>query len=174
MSYWNGHRWEAQSPPTAEVKSATPSRAKRVGVAVVEATLVTALTFGLIAGATFAGRGGGSHKGGGTSGGGTVELAPLVVDNNGDGLPDWGDVVTFNIATSASSPFVNLQCSQGGVLVLSGWKGYFAGSLDTNWNFGLSSGAWQGGAASCTAYLKVQNSRGSWTTLASTNFSAGG
>jgi hypothetical protein len=174
MSFWNGHRWEAQSPPTA-ADTPRESRAKRFGAAALEGALITALVFGLIAGTAFAAKGGGGRHGGGgnNTGGGTITLAPLVVDNNGDGLPEWGDVVTFNISASASAPFVNLQCFQGGVLVLTGWKGYFTGSLDTNWNFGLSSGAWQGGAASCTAYLKTQNSNGSWSSLASTSFSAG-
>jgi hypothetical protein len=168
---WNGKEGAAEAPPTKKA----PSRVKRLGATALEAGLVTALAFGLIAGSTFAARGGGgSHKGGGdTTGGGTITLAPLVVDNNGDGLPNWGDVVTFNISTSAGAPFVNLECSQNGAVVLVGWKGYFVGSLDTNWNFGLSSGAWQGGAASCTAYIKVQNSRGGWNTLGSTTFAAG-
>src|SRR4029079_18121043 len=159
---WNGKEWVAEAAP---IKKA-PSRVKRLGATALEAGLVTALAFGLIAGSTFAARGGGgSHKGGGDrTGGGTITLAPLVVDNNGDGLPNWGDVVTFNISTSAGAPFVNLECSQNGAVVLVGWKGYFVGSLDTNWNFGLSSGAWQGGAASRTAHTKVPNQRGRWAT----------
>jgi hypothetical protein len=176
MSFWNGREWVDERPAAAETKP--EGRAKHVAKAVLEASLITSLTFGLIAGSAFAGKptsngAGGKHGGGGSTGGGTIALAPLVVDNNGDGLPNWGDVVTFDISTSAGAPFVNLQCTQNSTVVLVGWKGYFVGSLDTNWNFGLSSGAWQSGAASCTAYLKVQNSRGGWTTLASTSFEAG-
>jgi hypothetical protein len=178
MSYWNGTQWVAEMPEMAEAPPVPerPSRAKRLAGALAEGALIAALTFGLIAGSAFAARGGGKggHGGGGsTTGGGTIALAPLVQDANGDGEPNWGDVVTFTITTSAGAPFVNLQCSQDGSVVLVGWKGYFEGSLDSNWNFGLSSGAWDGGAASCTAYLKVQNSRGTWTTLASTAFAAG-
>jgi hypothetical protein len=177
MSFWNGHQWEGVDTHPAAATSAKPeSRTKRLAAAALEGALITALTFGLIASTAFAGKGGThgrSGGGGGSTGSGTITLAPVVVDNNGDGLPNWGDVVTFNISTSAGAPFVNLQCSQNGAVVLVGWKGYFVGSLDTNWNFGLASGAWPGGAASCTAYLKIQNSNGSWTTLASTSFAAG-
>jgi hypothetical protein len=119
--------------------------------------------------------GGGKPGGGGsTAGGGTITLAPMVVDNNGNGTPNYGDVVTFNISTTATTtPYVNLVCSQNGDTVLIGWKGYWAGSLDTNWNFGLSSGAWPGGAADCVASVKMQTKRG-WSTLASTSFRVDG
>jgi hypothetical protein len=154
---------------------------KRLAAATLEAALITALTFGLIAGTAFAAKGGnggkgggGGHGGGSTTGGGTIALAPLVVDHNGNGTPNYTDVVTFNISTTATTtPYVNLVCSQGGSVVLIGWRGYWEGSLDTNWNFGLSSGAWPGGAADCTAYLKMQTKRG-WSTLASTSFRADG
>ena len=53
-----------------------------------------------------------------------------------------GDVVTFDISTSDPAPFVQVDCYQGGTMVLMGRKGYFESSLDSNWNFGLSSGAW--------------------------------
>jgi len=173
MSFWNGREWVAESPPAEDVKR--EGRAKHVAKAVLEAGLITALTFGLIAGSAFAAKptsgGGGRHGGGGTvSGGGTIALAPLVVDNNGNGTPNWNDVVTFQISTTATTqPYVNLVCSQNGTVVASGWKGYWDGSLDTNWNFGLSSGAWPGGAADCTAYLKMATSKG-WSTLASMGF----
>lgn len=171
MSYWDGTKWVADSPPVP--KSA--SRVKRIAAATLEASLVTALTFGLIASSAFAAKGGGGKPGGGgtTGGGASIALAPLVSDVNGDGLPNYRDVVTFNVSTGASQPFVNLECSQNGIVVLVGWKGYFEGSLDTTWNFGLSSGAWQGGDASCTAYVKVANRRG-WSTLGSTSFHARG
>jgi len=174
MSFWNGHHWGADTPPAADVKR--EGRAKHVAKAMLEAGLITALAFGLIAGSTFAakGGGGGHRSGGSTSGGGTIALAPLVVDKNGNGTPNYGDVVTFNISTTATTtPWVNLVCSQGGTTVLVGWKGYWAGSLDTNWNFGLASGAWPGGAADCVGYLKMDTSHG-YSTLASTSFHVDG
>ena len=116
--------------------------------------------------------GGGSGGGGGsTTGSSSISLAtPLVYDANGNGLPNVGDVVMFDVSTTATDqPFVNLQCFQNGVLVANGWKGYFEGSLDTTWGFGLGSGAWQGGAAECTAWVNMYTKQG-WKQLASTSF----
>ncbi len=170
MSFWNGSEWVANAPPAPK----PASRVRRVAAATLEAALITALTFGLIAGSAFAGKGGGGKPGGGGGGGGaTIALAPLVVDANSNGLPNHGDVVTFNISTSAGAPFVNLVCTQGGMTVLNGSHGYFDGSLDRTRDFGLDSGAWQGGDAECTAYLQVQNRRG-WSRLASTSFHVDG
>jgi hypothetical protein len=139
--------------------------------AIAEAAIIAMLVVGLMAGTAFAGQGGGHGKPTG-GGGGTISLAPLVVDNNGNGTPNYTDVVTFNISTTATTtPYVNLVCSQNGVLVASGWRGYWAGSLDTSWNFGLEAGTWPGGAADCTAYLKMQTKQG-WSILASTSFRA--
>jgi hypothetical protein len=147
------------------------TRTARLGLFAAAGAL--ALSLALVP-AAFAGKGGGGgHKGGGgTSGGsGTISLAlPLVMDVNGNGLPNWNDTVTFNISTAATSqPFVNLLCYQSGVSVSDGWRGYFAGSLDTNWNFTLSSGMWPGGAADCTAWLGMYTSQG-FQRLASTSF----
>jgi hypothetical protein len=131
---------------------------------------ITILVLGVVP-VALAGKGG-SHGGGGggtTTGGGTIALAPLVVDSNGNGLPNWGDVVTFNITTTVSAPYVNLQCFQNGALVANGWNGFFDGALNTTRNFGLSSGVWQSGAADCTAYLAQYTGKG-WQNLASTSF----
>jgi len=151
------------------------TRNARRGRTTLSAIAVGMLAAALVSGTAAAGKGGGHHGGGGTTtGGGTISLAPLVVDNNGNGLPNYTDVVTFNISTTATTtPYVNLVCTQNGVLVASGWRGYWAGSLDTSWNFGLESGAWPGGAADCTAYLKMQTKSG-WSILASTSFPVGG
>lgn len=165
MSFWDGTQWVAGEP-------ATPPRSSGVGRrligATAEAGLISVLIFGLIAGSAFAAKGGSpAHNSGG---GGTITLAPLVYDANGDGLPNWGDTVVFNVSTTATTqPYVNLRCFQNGVLVLSGWNGYFAGALNPNGNFGLASGAWQGGAADCTAWLDMSTKRG-WSQLASTSF----
>ena len=71
---------------------------------------------------------------------------PLVYDANGNGLPNVGDVVTFNISTTATDqPFVNLLCYQSGVLVAEGWEGYFEGALNNpSRNFTLASGKREG------------------------------
>ena len=76
---------------------------------------------------------------------GSINLAPLVYDTNGNGLPNYKDVLLFNVSTHGrhAQPWVNLRCYQNGVQVLNAWNGYFDGALNYNWNFGLASGAWQ-------------------------------
>ena len=153
-----------------------PTRDTRRGRTILSAIAVGLLAAAIVSGPALAARGGGGGpKGGGGSNGGTgtIALAPLVVDHNGNGLPNYTDVVTFNISTTATStPYVNLVCTQNGVLVANGWRGYWADSLDTTWNFGLEAGGWPGGAAECTAYLKMQTKQG-WSVLGSTSFGVG-
>ncbi len=134
--------------------------------------MVIAVVLLAFSGVASAAKGGNNTTGGATSGS-SISLAPLVADTNGDGLPSYGDVVTFNVSTTATTqPYVNLQCYQNGVLVLNGWNGYFAAALNSSWDFGLGSGAWQGGGADCTAWLDKYTKRG-WSKLASTNFHVG-
>src|SRR5207247_146415 len=108
----------------------------------------------------------GGKPGGGNSTGASGITGPVMVyDANGTGLPDHGDVVKFNVSTTATTaPFVNLQCFQNGVEVLNSWNAYYAGTLDPmGWDFGLASGVWQSGAANCTAWLVMYSRNGSWT-----------
>lgn len=141
--------------------------------ALAEGSLIALLVVGLMAGSVFAAKpaanGGGGHGkpgGGGTTGNGTITLAPMVTDVNGNGTPNWADVVTFNISTTATDqPWVNLVCTQNGLVVAQGWDGYFVGSI-TSRNFGLYSGYWTSGAADCTVYLTTPT----WSRLASTSF----
>lgn len=98
------------------------------------------------------GKGGGSNKPI-RGGSGTISGPILFTDQNGDGLPNWGDKIKFNVTSSGlSAASVNLKCSIGGSVVAQGLEGYFAGSLDDG-VFGLYSSAWTGGAADCTANL---------------------
>ena len=98
----------------------------------------------------------------------------MVTDNNGNGLPDWGDTVTFNVSTTATAtPNVSLTCSQNGTVVYGAVSGFFA-SYPWPWtqNMTLSSPSWTGGAASCVA--KLYYSTGTKTVyLASSSFTAG-
>jgi len=154
----------------------TRSVLTHAGEALFEGFLIALLVVGLMVGTTFAGGkggGGGGHgkpSGGSTGGSGTVSLVtPPVVDNNGDGLPNWHDVVRFNVSTtSTSTPYVNLYCYQNGSFVAGGSEGYFPGALDDG-NFGLYGGSWSGGAANCTAKLV----NGSGSVLGSTSFVVG-
>ena len=120
------------------------------------------------------GSGGGGKKpggGGGTATGGGSFALVMVSDGNGDGLPNWGDTITFNLTTSEPKPFVRVSCYQGG-LVYTGSVGYFA---DYPWtkDFVLSSMSWPSGAANCTAMLYTSFDGSSMTTLATMNFTAG-
>ena len=114
----------------------------------------------------------GKRGGGGASSPSSISMAtPLVYDQNGNGLVNYGDAVLFDISTtSTTQPWVNVKCSKGGAVVYNAWNGYFDGALNYNWYFGLASGAWQGGAADCTAYLDMANGRNGWTQLASMSF----
>jgi hypothetical protein len=102
------------------------------------------------------GKGGGKGGGGTTSGGGGGSLSLVMyADQNGNGLPNWGDTVTFNVSTTATTtPNVELKCFQNGSVVYGATAGFYDG-YPWPWtkNMNLSSGAWTGGAANCTAEL---------------------
>jgi hypothetical protein len=122
-------------------------------------------------------KGGGGGKpggGGGTTGGsGTLTLA-MVNDVNGNGLPNWGDSVTFNVSTTATTqPNVSLTCSQNGVVVYGATTGYYA-SYPWPWTqtMVLSSNSWQSGSAACTAKLYYFSGT-STINLSSISFTAG-
>lgn len=117
----------------------------------------------------------GSGKGGGKpSGTSSSSLAlVMVTDSNGNGQPNWGDQITFQVSTTATSePHVDLTCTQNGVVVYGATTGFYS-SYPWPWTqiMTLSSTAWQGGAANCTA--KLYYFAGSKTpTLATLNFTA--
>ena len=98
----------------------------------------------------------------------------MHADTNGNGLPDWGDTVTFNVSTTETTePHVDLTCSQNGVIVYWATTGYFESYLWPWTQFmTLSSTAWQGGAAECTAELYYFGGR-RMPVLASISFTAG-
>jgi hypothetical protein len=127
------------------------------------------LALALVPAALAAKGGGNKPSGGGTSGSSSISAPVMVTDTGTPGI-SWGDTVTFNVSTTATTtPFVNLLCYQNGVQVASGMKGFWDGSIDVNWNFGLSSPMWKSGAADCVASLTMQTKRG-WAQLASTSF----
>jgi hypothetical protein len=131
MSLWNGHRWEAQSPPAA-ADTPRESRAKRFGAAALEGALITALVFGLIAGTTFAakgsrGGGGGGHgHGGGGGGSATVAINPNPAaaysefSITGCGyVPNAG--VQFNLYTTTATSVWGDTADSSGCLHATGW-----------------------------------------------------
>jgi hypothetical protein len=136
---------------------------------VAHAAQISALVLALVlVPAALAAKGGKPGAGGGATGS-TIGLAPLVQDSNGDGMPNHADVVTFNVSTATTEPFVNVRCYRNGVLMLNTWQGYFDGALNTSRDFALSSGVWSSGAADCTASLN-RYARNKWNVLATTRF----
>ncbi len=133
--------------------------------------LVTALVAALVlVPAALAGKSGGS---GGSTGTPKSSLSlVLSYDANGDGLPNWGDTVTWNISTTAStSTQVSLTCYQGGTEVYYANASFYAGNPFAYMDYmPLKSGAWTGGAASCSAVLFYSSGKRT-ITLATSNFS---
>lgn len=116
---------------------------------------------------SYAAPNGNGKPGGSGIGSGSISLSlPPVTDNNIDGQPNWGDVVRFNISTTATQPRVKMVCSQNNVVVAQGAEAYYSGTLDDG-NFGLFSSTWTSGAADCVASLQQYSSkgRGSWIDL---------
>jgi hypothetical protein len=139
--------------------------------AVVEGALISLLVVGLMAGTAFAGRGGGKHGGGTTTGGGTVAVV-MLSDANGNGLPNWGDQITFSVSGAATStPSVQLDCRQSGTLVYAMSAGIYPDYPFTQ-TYTLRSDYWTGGAADCTATLYVA-SGGNNTILSTTKLTVG-
>jgi hypothetical protein len=89
----------------------------------------------------------------------------LVMQNdvNGNGVPNWGDSVTFNVSTTESWNQVNLTCSQDGVVV-------YGAVWPNTPTVTLSSTMWHAGAADCTAVVIAFDSK---KVLASLSFTAG-
>jgi len=107
--------------------------------------------------AAFAGKGGGKPSGGS----GTISLVVLSSSWT-DGLPHYGDTITFKVSDPATStPHLQLQCFQSGTMVYTSVTGYYAG-YPWPWtqNMTLSTAAWTGGGASCTATLYHFTARG--------------
>jgi hypothetical protein len=111
---------------------------------------------------------GAAPRSGHTSGASSLTLVLL---NSTDGLPHWGQNVTFTVSTTATDyPYVSLNCYQNGVLVAGGMAGFFPSyPWPGSQIFPLSSPSWTSGAASCTATLYYFNGRKN-ITLTTLNF----
>ena len=94
------------------------------------------------------------NGGGGKSQTGSIALK-LTTDNNGDGLPNWGDTITYDVSTTATTaPSVSTSCVQNGVVVLHGDTSFYDGNPFAYTNYlALKSGIWTSGAADCTATM---------------------
>lgn len=169
MSYWDGSRWAID----AATATSPRRRPHRLFGAAAEAGLISLLLVGLIAGTTFAAKGGGKPGGGKPTGDGSTLSLVVVSSPFDDGLPHYDGQISFNVVTTAEKPMVSVSCLQGGVSVYRASAGFFP---DYPWQwaqvFSLRSMAWTGGAADCTATLYYVNARGNQVTLGSTHFSA--
>lgn len=109
-------------------------------------------------------QGNGKGKGGNTVSTSSSLSLVLTNDVNGNGSPDWGDTITFDVLTTETShPYVFLSCYQNGTMV--------ASSVSWPEPTTLYSRLWQSGAADCTAELYYFTNRK--VVLATLNFSVG-
>lgn len=166
MTYWDGYRWHSHEPVTAPPRT-RPLR--RLFGATAEALLITMLIFGLIAGTTLAAKGGNGDGSGAAGDKGSLSLV-IVEDANADGMPNHGDVLTFDVATTATDkPYVSLRCYQGAALVYDAWAGFFPGAWFGT-TFTMASTTWVSGDADCTARLVMWGRNGRERTLAEHSF----
>lgn len=153
MAFWDGTRWVRETPAQPPPRR---RRTRHVLGAIAEAGLITALTFGLIAGTSLAAKGGNSAHTNGSgghhnNGGGTISI--VLLDST-DGLAHFGQQVTFDVSTTATDyPWVTVDCYQSSALVYEQSNGIFPTSLNEIFTLGPTP-AWQGGDADCTAYLQ--------------------
>jgi hypothetical protein len=133
------------------------------------AILLSGLILGLTAGSVFAGKGAKTAS--------SIELAMVnaAVATAEVAGPNYGDTVTFNVATTATDrPYVLLNCYQDGAWVYAAQAGFWA-SYPWGQNFVLSASSWTGGSASCTARLGVLSADGArFRELATTSFDVAG
>lgn len=149
-------------------KHRRPADRRRSGPAMTAVTVVLITMLGASSPALAAKGGGGKPPGGGSS----SSSVRLVLLDSTDGLPHYGQRVTFSVSTTATTrPFVRLNCYQNGGWLYSASAGYFA---DYPWSQDLilsssASGGWSGGAADCDATLYSNDGRRS-TDLATIAF----
>ena len=135
------------------------------------AVLAVVASLALVPVSSAAKPGGSGSTGGG--GGTSSSLAVVIVnDKNGNGVPNWGDTVTFSVSTTATTqPEVELACYQDGIKVADGVGGFYAGDpwAPEDQMMTLESYVWTGGEADCTATLFYMK-RGKAIDLASIGF----
>jgi hypothetical protein len=140
-------------------KHRRPIDRRRKGPAVAALAVALITTLSASSPALAAKGGGGKPPGGGSS----SSSVRLVLLDSTDGLPHYGQRITFSVSTTATTrPFVRLNCYQDGVWLVAGSVGLFP---DYPWSqeFILSSGGaaggWSSGAADCDATLYSNDGR---------------
>ncbi len=109
-----------------------------------------------------------AKSGGGHTSGSSVSLV-MTTDQNGDGLPNYGDSVFFKVSTTATNaPNVALECWQNGAEVYYWTVGEYPW-YPWSQNFILASTPWTSGAANCTATASYQSNKRT-VQLATLNF----
>src|SRR5436190_21777997 len=112
-----------------EVESMT----RRIAHAAQLGAIVLALV--LVPAALAAKGGGGGNTG---TGGNSSITGPFMVADTGTSGLSFGDTVTFNVSTTATSqPYVNVLCYQNGVLVMNTWNGFSDQALVGTGHFAL-------------------------------------
>jgi hypothetical protein len=114
--------------------------------------------------------------GGGSGGGYSSSLAlTMTADQNSDGLPNFGDIITLVPTTTfvdpnGNGPWLSLTCSQNGTVVYSASTGY-GPNYPWPWTkqMTLKSGAWTSGAADCSSKLYYYTGK-KYPTLATLSF----
>lgn len=144
------------------IRTALP---RRLAAVAASGTLTAVLAVGMLASPTLAAKP--------SAGSSTSSLSVvMVIDQNGNGAPNWNDTITFAVHTSATTPVVNVNCSQGGVGVYTASAGFYP-SYAWPATYRLSSTMWTSGAASCVATLSNYGSNGKYTKLATLSFAVG-
>jgi len=142
----------------------------RKPVAILFVLSLAVVALALVPAAGLAARGGNTGTGGGKPSGGVTGSFSLVThDSNANGVPNYGESVTFNVTSTASYPMVTLTCYQDRS---AGWVtnqtvGFYPGWVWSQ-DFPLSSWKWPGGAADCDAVLYYQTRKGNQTLDATT------
>ena len=103
-------------------------------------------------------------------GGGGASTMSLVLLNSTDGSAHYGQSVTFDVSTTATStPWVKLNCMQGSAWVYTSNAGFYP-SYPWGQDFLLTGPSWTGGAADCVATLYTGSKSGREVDLASVSF----
>jgi hypothetical protein len=162
-------RFKPQLQLAAPYRREVPLMNRRIAHAAQIVAVVLALVLVPAALAAKGGNGGGGSASGGS--GGSLSLA-IVADANSDGLPSWGDAVTFNVATTATEyPSVEADCYQNGTSVYTHSAGFYPTyPWPQSQTFKLQSSVWTAGAADCTAKLYYMNSRNKAIALTTLSF----
>lgn len=143
---------------------------RRAGLAAAALGVAALTTLGASAPAMAAKGGGTSKPPGGKHQTSYTGSFSLVLLESSDGVPHWGQRVTFDVTSNAPYYFVSLDCYQNGSVVYRQSVGFYTGWAWSQ-DFVLKSAVWTGGAADCNGRLYSSNSDGSnEQTLATMSF----